>query len=520
MRGLGDTAEAEPLADVRVGAVHGLEGDHEQRQRDHDQPGALRELGRGHDDRGDTGEDRAEAVQQGFSTPAGAAFTAPVPDHADLRDREADEDADREERHEGVGVAAGEHQQRGRDRGQREHTVPVHLAVGLEGEDVRKVVVAGQQFQQHRQPAEGRVRGQGEQDHRRELDDVESPVVAEGGVRELGEDGDSLDGLEVEAGDQDGQADQHHAEHRAEGDLRALGPLHAGCAEGGHGVGDGLDAGEGAAPAGESFQQQQGADARRVVGERGGVSVGGRGAHRHGPEEADRDQHEDGADEDHRGHDEGAGRLDDPAQVHRRHQHEHRETQPQPVVVESREGRGQSGDTGRDGHRDVQDVVQHQRGRRDQAGPGAEVGLRHGVGAAAVREGRDDLPVRGDEHREQTGDGERDREGEAEPVRTGGGQHEDDRLGAVGHRRHGVQGEGGEPGGRGQPVAFAGIRGLLVGGCRTRLDGENGHAGGSFTYGRAVTGTRECASGSVPPWPVSSSPCGFFAPNRLSLTGT
>jgi hypothetical protein len=266
--------------------------------------------------------------------PAGAAFAAPVPDHADLRDGEADEDADREERHEGVGVAAGEHQQGRRDRGQREHPVPVHLAVGLEGEDVREVVVAGQQLQQDRQPAERRVRGQGEQDHRRELDDVESPVVAEGGVRELGEDGDSLDRLEVEAGDQDRQADQHHAEHRAEGDLRALGPLHPGCAEGGHGVGDGLDAGEGAASGGESFQQQQGADARGVVGERGGVSVGGRGAHRRGPEQADHDEHEDGADEHDGRHDEGPRRLDDPAQVHRRDQHEHGEAEPQPVVVE------------------------------------------------------------------------------------------------------------------------------------------------------------------------------------------
>ncbi|GDY69127.1 hypothetical protein SAV14893_085200 [Streptomyces avermitilis] len=63
--------------------------------------------------------------------------------------------------------------------------------------------------------------------------------MAERGVRELREDRDALDGLEMEARDQHRQADQHHTEYGTEGDLRVLGPAYARDAEGRHGVGRG-----------------------------------------------------------------------------------------------------------------------------------------------------------------------------------------------------------------------------------------------------------------------------------------
>ncbi len=111
--------------------------------------------------------------------PAGGTFLPPVADHADLADGEADEDADGEERYERVGVSAGEDQEGGGDRGQGQDSVAVHLAVGLEAEDVGEVVVAGEEAHEDGEAAEGGVRGQGQQDHRRELHDIERPVVAQ-----------------------------------------------------------------------------------------------------------------------------------------------------------------------------------------------------------------------------------------------------------------------------------------------------------------------------------------------------
>ncbi len=52
-------------------------------------------------------------------------------------------------------------------------------------------------------------------------------------------------------------ADQHHAQDGAERHFRPLGAPGAWHAEGGDGVGDGLDASRGRTPGGESFQQQQ-----------------------------------------------------------------------------------------------------------------------------------------------------------------------------------------------------------------------------------------------------------------------
>ncbi len=517
--GFRNAAEAEPLADPCVGAVHGLEGDHEQRQGDHDQPGALLEFLHGDDDGGETGEQCAEAVEQRFAAPSPSPLHSPVPDHAHLRDGEADEDADREERHEGVGVAAGEDEQRARDNGQSEDAVPVDLPVRLQGEHVRRVVVAGQQLEQDRQAAEGGVRRQGEQDHGGELDDVEGPVVAERGVRELGEDCDALDRLEVEAADQHRQTDEHHAEDDPEADLRALGPPDARDPEGGNGVGDGLDPSQSGTAGGEGFQQEQCPHGVGVVRDDRGVPGRGHRAQRFGAEQTDGYEDEDRADEDDCRRDERLGGLHDPAQVDPRDQSEHRQAEPQPVVVERREGGGQRRHSGRDRHGDVQDVVQDQRGRGHQTRPRTQVGLRDRVGAAAVREGRDHLPVRRHQHRQQGGDGQCHRHGESQAVGARRSQDEDDRLGPVRHRRHRVQRQRGEPGDGGQPVAFTGIRGLLAGGDGIRLGGQDRH-GCELLLPRPRTRADVCAvaPGSVRfPSPLEV-PCGIFAPNQPTLT--
>lgn len=83
--------------------------------------------------------------------------------------------------------------------------------------------------------------------------------------------------------------------------------------------------------------------------------------------------------------------------------------------------------------------------------------LGHGVGAAALGEGRDHLTVRGDQDGEQGGDGEGDGERETEAVAARRGQHQHDRLGTVGHGRHGVEGEGGQTLEGGEPVTGAGV---------------------------------------------------------------
>ena len=66
-----------------------------------------------------------------------------------------------------------------------------------------------------------------------------------------------------------------------------------------------------------------------------------------------------------------------------------------------RHGRDQSADARRDADGHDQDVVEHQRRGGEQAGAGAQVLLGHGVRPAAVRIGRDRLPVREVDHHEQ-----------------------------------------------------------------------------------------------------------------------
>ncbi len=202
-----------------------------------------------------------------------AALKVPVPDHADLRQGEPDENPDRKQRHQGLGVALGhDEQQRG---GHREHpdAVPVHLPVGLEEEQVRQEVVPGQQRGQHRQAAERGVRGQRQQHRGDQLHGVEHEVVPERGRGQPGQHGRGRRRRHVVLADADGQPDQHQAEDDAQPHLGVLGPAGPRPAERGHGVGDRLHAGQRRAAGRERLEQEQQPD-RLGRGGQAGVAPG------------------------------------------------------------------------------------------------------------------------------------------------------------------------------------------------------------------------------------------------------
>ena len=121
-------------------------------------------------------------------------------------------------------------------------------------------------------------------------------------------------------------------------------------------------------------------------------------------------------------------------------------------AVQTGEGRGQRRDSGGDADGRVQHVVDDQRRGGDQARHPAQVRAGHRVRAAAAGKGGDDLPVGDHEHAEQDDDRVGHRQRVGEPGGPGGHQDDDDRLGAVGHRRQRVERQRGQARQGGQPV--------------------------------------------------------------------
>ncbi len=304
-----------------------------------------------------------------------------------------------------------------------------------QGEHVRQVVVPGEQVGQHRQAAERGVGGQGQQDHGGELHDVEQRAVPQRGPGHLGEDGHPVDRPDRELLDQQGDADQHDPQQRAQHHLCALRPAHPRLLERRNGVRDGLDPGQRGASVGEGPQQEQRPDGLEAL--RLGDVLDGRG--RLAPDQPGDDDQAEGGDVDDRGPDEGPGARADAPQVDQGDQQDHGQAQPGRVRQELGEGGGQRGDPGghRDGH--VEDVVDDQAGARHQARPASEVGLGDAVRAAALGEAGDHLPVREGEDGEQGRDRQRDRERVADPARAREGENQHDRLGPVRHRRQGIE---------------------------------------------------------------------------------
>jgi hypothetical protein len=189
--------------------------------------------------------------------------------------------------------------------------------------------------------------------------------------------------------------------------------------------------------------------------------------HRHGrvrPEQAAEDDGVDGDDEDDGRRDQQPGRVGRAHQVGPGDQGQDDQADDDPLGVQRRVRGDQGLDPG--GHADgrVQHVVDDQGPGRHQAGRGAEVGLGHRVGAAAAREGLDDLPVGDDQHGQQEDDRAGDRQGVVQPRRAGRHQDDDDGLGTVGDGGERVERESREALEGGQPMAFLGRVVALAGG--------------------------------------------------------
>ena len=156
--------------------------------------------------------ERAEPVDGGTQPPARRPQLAPMDDQTRLRQRESGEDADGEQRDEGVGVPAHGHQQRPGEDGQHEDPVGEHLAVAAQREEVREVAVPSQQAGQDGQTLEGGVGGQRQHEGDRHRHHEVRPVPADRHPHDLAQHGVTGTGGHVEAPDQDREAEQHEAE--------------------------------------------------------------------------------------------------------------------------------------------------------------------------------------------------------------------------------------------------------------------------------------------------------------------
>ncbi len=239
-----------------------------------------------------------------------------------------------------------------------------------------------------------------------------------------------------------------HRRHRVGGVLR-FGRL-----ERGHAVGDRLDARQRHGPTRERLEEQEDGDRLERVRVWLGVRLGWRD-----DRPADDVDQADGDDAEGEEHEQiGRDREDVPglaqaAQVGDGDQRDGHERDLDPEVVGGRDDRLDLGDRrcGRD--RDRHHVVDQQGGCRDQPEDRRQVGLGHDVGAAAVRVGATDLPVRDRHDRQQDRDGDRDLERQDQRAGAGHQQHAQDLLGRIGRRADRVRAEDGQGLGLGQPFA-------------------------------------------------------------------
>ena len=285
----------------------------------------------------------------------------PVLHHPRLGQGEADEDPDREQRHQRLGVTADhDEQQRG---GDREHpdAVAEYPPVRPQTEHVRQEVVVREQPGQHRQPAERGVGGQREQHQRDELDDVVEHVVPDRALGQLREHGRPRLRHRVPVMDQQAQPDQHPAEQQAEPHLGVLRPSTRGLRNCGTELAIASTPVSAEQPDANAFRISSrptvSVDRGQIVAERYG---------RVAADQADHDHGEDRDDERERRHHEEPGGLGHPPQVGPGDRREHRQAEPYPGAVQRGVGGGQRLHAGRHPDGRVQYVVDGQRGRGDQ----------------------------------------------------------------------------------------------------------------------------------------------------------
>jgi hypothetical protein len=172
----------------------------------------------------------------------------------------------------------------------------------------------------------------------------------------------------------------------------------------------GFDAGHGGTPAGECPEEQPQPDAGGacLLGDDGVLhSVSGPAEEL--PDQSNRDRAAECQDEQIRGpHERQAGRAD-ATHIDQGEQHKDGQTQRERVRQQRRNRGDDSADPGRYGHGGVQDVVDRERRRRDQARQLAEVLMGDGERAAAVRVRADGLPVRHIDDQQQPDQAQADR---------------------------------------------------------------------------------------------------------------
>ena len=146
-----------------VFAVEPDEHEHQDREDDHDQPGALGELHHREQHHDKRRVDPARGVDHEPPPPAGFPGPAVVPGHAEAGHGESGEHPDRVERDERVdGGARHQHQRQGQ-RGQQDDPVGEHQPVPAPGQPAGQEGVVGDEAGQVREPGEAGVAA-GEQD--------------------------------------------------------------------------------------------------------------------------------------------------------------------------------------------------------------------------------------------------------------------------------------------------------------------------------------------------------------------
>ena len=398
---------------------------HEHGNDDEGDPGTLLELRDDDHDEDDAGHDGADPVDAGAPLPARLPGPTPSADEARLREREREENPDRVQGDELGDAPVEDREDRGRDERQRddpererEPLSPVRELTGHEA-------IVREHRREPREAGEAGIRGEGEDDRRRELHDVvEGSRPDERAGDEaverllLGTVRHRPDRLSEEGQPEEDRREERSHDHERDRRVPPLVRLHAR-----HAVRDGFAPGQPDGAGGECPQDEQDGqrlDAfawERIRGDRGGRNVPGRDA-----EDAVDDERADREDVEVGRAREDDARLPDAAEVHDHEDADEDETDPHALVVEhgheARNRRDAGGGRGRDG----EDVVDEERGRGDKTGKRSEVVARDDVAPAAVRVRRDDLRLREDDDGEDAHDRDRDRGREDERPDPGEGQ--------------------------------------------------------------------------------------------------
>ena len=432
-------------------------------------PRAGQELGHQHHDQHRTGGDEADGVDHPRADhPAaflrvvlGAQQPGPVPDHADLAERERHEHAHDVELDEGGYLSPESHHEGDRGQGQEHDAVGERQPVTAGMQLMREVAVLRQNRAEHREAVE---RGIGRQ-HQDQGGDAGDQIEARGEIvkdriRQLGHQrllpiplgsadellGGALGQLHT------GLDRQHdHAQEERNRDSAQQGKCGGrvaglGLAEGRHAVADRLDTGECRTPRRERPGHQEHQRKTQHVTVLGMQFEARRlslqiVAHHEDLDETP-DQHDEHTDHEGVGGDrEGCARFADTAQVDRGQQHDRGDRERHLVLGDERHRRTDIGH--RRGHRDRdrQRVVHQERAGHRQPSGVSEVGGDHLVVAAAGRVGVHILAVGGHHHQHDQRDGHADpgRHGDRGQARDR--QNQEDLLRRVGHRRQCIGGE-------------------------------------------------------------------------------